>query len=97
MHSTLIQRALLIVLLGVDLVQLLGSNGGGVRVDDVQRSGWALFTFGLRLGDLVVVDGRGAAGPDGAENAVLFAVQQSKVGGSSVRREKEDRFLDEDG
>lgn len=92
-QGTLVSRNLLEVLLGVDLVELLRSNGGGVHVDEVERSGQALFTFRLSLGDLVVEDGGSTGGPDGTENALFLAVQQTKVRGGWVGSEEEGGFL----
>lgn len=56
-ESSLVGRDLLEFLLGVDLVELLWRDSGGVHVDDVQGGGEALLVDGLGLGNLVVVDG----------------------------------------
>jgi len=74
-EGALVLRDLLEVPLGVDLIQLLGGDGGGVHVDNVQRNGQTPLAFGQGLGDLVVIDGGSAGRPGGAENAVFFAVQ----------------------
>lgn len=96
MHGALVGGHLLEVLLGVDLVEFLGSHGGGVHVDDVERSGQALLALGLGLGHLVVENGRGAGGPGSAEDALVLAVQQTEVRGGRVGGEKEDGFLNYD-
>lgn len=92
-HGTLVGLDLLVGLLGVNLVQLLGGDGGGVHVDNVERSGETLLTLGLGLGQFEVEDGGGTGGPGGAENALFLTVQQTKVGGSRVGREEKDGFL----
>lgn len=94
MQSTLVGLDLLEVLLGVDLVQLLGGHGGGVQVDDVERSGETLLALRLGLGQLEVEDGGSASGPSRAEDALFLTVQQTKVGGGWVGGEEKDGFLE---
>lgn len=94
MEDTLVRRDLLVGLLGVDLVDGLGGDGGGVQVDGAEGSRGAL--AGLLLGNLVVLNGRRAGGPGGAENLVGLAVQVSEMGGGRVGREEKDGFLDVD-
>jgi hypothetical protein len=77
----------------VNLVKLLGRDGGAVHVEDVERGRQALLALGLGLGQLEVVDRGGAGGPGRAENALLLTVQQTKVGGGRVGSEEESRFL----
>lgn len=60
----------------------------------MERSGQALLALGLGLGQLEVVDGGGAGGPGGAEDALVLAVQQTEAGGGRVSGEEEDGFLD---
>lgn len=90
-HSALVGLNLLEVLLRVDLVKLLGSDGGVVHVDDVHGSGSATFSLGLR--DLEVVDSGGTGRPDGAKDALLLTVQETEVGRGGISREKEGGFL----
>lgn len=92
-ERTLVRRNLLIGLLGVNLVDSLGSDGGRVEVDGAEGSESALLASRLFLGDLVVLHGWGAGGPGGAQNLVGFAVQVSEVRGGGVSREEEDGFL----
>lgn len=92
-EGTLVGVNLLESLLGVNLVKLLGCDGGAVHVEDVERGRQALLALGLGLGKLEVVDGGGAGGPGRAENALLLTVQQTKVGGGRVGGEEESRFL----
>lgn len=93
-QSALVGLDLLEVLLGVNLVQLLGGNGGGVHVNDVERSGETLLTLGLSLWHLEVEDGGSASGPGRAKDALFLTVQQTKVRGGWVGREEEDGFLE---
>jgi hypothetical protein len=73
-ESTLVERGLLIGLLGVDIVDNLGGNSGGVQVDSAEGSRGALLAGGTLLGNLVVVDGGGASRPDGAKDLVGLAI-----------------------
>jgi len=93
-ERTLVDRSLLVSLLGVDLVDGLGGDGGGVQVDSAERSRSTLLAGGLLLGDLVVLHGGSAGGPSGAKDLVGFAVQVSKVRGGGINREEKDGFLD---
>lgn len=96
-HGALVGGHFLKVLLGVDLVELIWGYGGGVHVDDVERSRQALLALGLGLGHLEVEDGGGAGRPGRAKNAIVLAVQQTEVRGGRIGGEKEDGFLDCDG
>lgn len=78
-ESTLVGGELLVVLLGVNLVDSLGGDGGSVQVQVVERSGGALLASGLLLGKLVVHDGGSAGRPGGAEHLVRLAVQITEV------------------
>lgn len=74
-QSTLVGRGLLVSLLGMNLVQLLGSDSGGIHIDDVERGRQALLVSRLRLRNLEVVDGGRAAGPGGTEDPLIFTVK----------------------
>ena len=80
MESTLVEGGLLVGLLGVDLVDGLGGDGGGVQVNVVERSRGTLLANRWLLGDLVVLDGGSAGGPGGAQDLVGLTVQVSEVG-----------------
>lgn len=92
-EEALVGRALSVLLLGVDLVQILSGNGGGIHVDKVEVGRETLFALWLGLGNLEVVDGGRAGGPGRAQDALLLAVQQTEVRRGGVGREEEDGFL----
>lgn len=93
MEGTLVGVNLFESLLGVNLVKLLGCDGGAVYVDDVERGGQALLALGLGLRQLEVVDGGGTGRPGRAEDPLLLTVQETKVGGGGIGSEEESRFL----
>ena len=95
-ESAGVLSGILVDLLGVDLVEVLGGDGGGVHIDDMQWGGQTLLALRLGLGDLVVVDGGSTGGPGSTKNAVVLTVQQTEVGGSRIGREEKDGFLDDD-
>lgn len=92
MHGTLVNGNILVSLLGVDLVDGVGGNGGRVQTDDVKRSLRALGSL-LGLGDLEVPKARCASDPGRAENLVGFAVQVTEIGRGRVSGKQEDGFL----
>lgn len=79
MESALVDGDILVGLLGVDLVDGLGGNGGGVQVDVAEGSRGTLLANSRLLGDLVVLNGGSAGGPGGAQDLVGLAVQVSKL------------------
>lgn len=79
MESALIDGDILVGLLGVNLVDGLGSDGSGVQVNVAERSRGTLLANRGLLGDLVVLDGGSAGGPGGAQNLVGLAVQVSEL------------------
>lgn len=93
-EGTLIGGSLLESLLGVNLVQLLGGDGGGVHVDDVERGRQTCLALRLGLGHLEVEDRGSTGGPSRAEHALFLTVQLTKVGGGGVGGEEEDGFLE---
>lgn len=92
MQETHVGRGLLEMLLGMELVDRLGGNGGRVQVRGVKSSGSASLTQ-LGLGDLEVPDRGSACGPSSAENLVCLTVQPSKVRGGGIGGEQKNGFL----
>jgi hypothetical protein len=93
MQSTLVGGDIMIHLLPVDLVDLIGSDGSRVEIEDVERSGRLYLADLGSLGNLIVEDGGSAGGPDGAQDGGRLAVHETEVRRDGIRSEQESGFL----
>lgn len=91
-HGALVRGNILVGLLGVDLVESVGGNRGGVQADDVERR---LGAFGaiLCLRDLEIPNTGDTGHPGRAQNRVRLAVQGCQVGGGRVCGKQKNGFL----
>lgn len=92
-EGALILDPVLPELLGVDLVDVLRSDGGDVEAGDVDLRLW-LGEIGCgHLGEVEVPDSRGAGRPDGAEKRLLLTIDLSKTRGGLISSEEGQRLL----